>query len=151
MRIIHGDITQTDCIHIIHGCNNRGVFGAGVAKAIAKKWPAARDEYMKEYFLWKCEPPLGSFSIFETEDGKKIFNLVTQDGYGHDGKKYARYWAITEGIVNIIRVCIDTDKAHEIAIPMIGCGLGGLDWSIMEKLLIEIENDFNIEFWVYKL
>ena len=127
---------------MIHGCNNKGTFGAGVAKAVAQKWPEAKEAYLQHFQRWDGNPPLGSHSR-AIVSGKSIFNLITQDGYGRDGKKYARYWAI---IIGLNKIAYDEP---EIAIPRIGCGFGGLDWNIMEKLLLEFENDFDVEFWVY--
>jgi O-acetyl-ADP-ribose deacetylase (regulator of RNase III) len=65
----------------------------------------------------------------------------------HNGK-VARYYAVIDGF----RYILSEDTTIEaIAIPKIGCGLGGCKWEVMEELLREIENDFYIKFWVYEL
>lgn len=47
LRIVQGDVTEpkgSGVIIIPHICNNIGLFNAGVAKAIANKWPEAKKD-----------------------------------------------------------------------------------------------------------
>ena len=150
MIILKQSITEATENVIIHGCNNRGVFGAGAAKAIAEKWPVVKDDYMRSFgrgwtesFLWF----LGSHSRCLVGPGKMVYNLVTQNGFGRDGRKYAKYWAVLKGLSEILYY----HRGEDVAITKIGCGLGGLNWETLKPLLIELEDDFEINFYVYEV
>lgn len=150
MQLRKGDLTEAKEAVIIHGCNNRGVMGSGVAKAIRSKWPMAYNVYRMN-FESTIPDGLGSFtSYYSTEDEKTIVNLISQDGYGYDGKKYASYTAIMSGLVDIVN-WNRYNKITKFAIPKIGCGLGGLKWEIMEIILCDIEELYKVEFVVYEL
>jgi hypothetical protein len=49
------------------------------------------------------------------------------------------------------------EEGYKFAIPLIGCGLGGLEWDVLKELLEELEEKFQgqgmtpIEFVVYEL
>jgi O-acetyl-ADP-ribose deacetylase (regulator of RNase III) len=69
-----------------------------------------------------------------TLDGKIIVNAVTQDGFGRDGQRYVDYAAI-ERCFEVINDRVDSWEVSEIAMPRIGAGLGGGDWSIIESII----------------
>ena len=154
MRLIKGDIVDTELSEIIHGCNAQGTMGSGVALAIRNKWPGCYEAYRSElnYYKERFSPAalLGKSIDYTVYNGlgeyKTIHNLITQEHYGRDGSKYATYTSIVIGLVGIAKNSI---TGTEFAIPKIGCGYGGLDWDIVSELLSEIELMYNVEFWVY--
>lgn len=151
MQFRKGDLTEAAENVIVHGCNNRGVMGSGVALAIRKKWPEAYEAYRTAFEDKSDYNLLGNWTYLQNlDDNKFIVNLITQDGYGKDGKKYAYYISIVEGLIDIANWQRYFSN-NKIAIPKIGCGLGGLDWNIMEVLLCEIEERYKVEFIVYEL
>lgn len=161
MKYIKGDICETPLEVIAHGCNMQGVMGAGVAKAIKNRWPEAFEVYVRDLeIIKKYDGPsplkrmLGYFSDCHTDDGKTIFNVYTQYYYGPG--KQARYIDVFHGMLCVARQSGMWDATgkyikRDVAIPKIGCGLGGLDWSIVEIFLKEIEEKHEIEFWVYEI
>lgn len=157
MRFVEGDLTETPREFVAHGCNTRGKFGKGVALAVAKKWPEVKNLYMRFYELGALK--LGHSFYRRTNDGKVVFNLLTQDDYGSDGRKYASYIALVHSVESMLDTILSMDQrkvsslmGHTdtiIAIPKIGCSLGGLDWAVVHALLLEIEQIHNVEFEVY--
>lgn len=150
-RYIKGDITETELKYIAHGVNCQNTMGSGVAKALFTKWPEVKSEYHK-YCLDK--PPkylLGkSHIVGKTHDNKYIFNLFTQENFGYDGNKYVNYSAVVDGFKFILE-CAEDSRIGEItklAIPKIGCGLAGGNWTFMEQLINDTISD-RIEIWVY--
>lgn len=138
MRIIYkkGNLINATENMIAHGCNNRGVMGAGVAREIRNKFPGAYQTYKDYYKLHGLE--LGT--IIPWRDEKYIMNCITQDGFGKDGKKYVSYDAIRKCMRQINKSRYH-DAGQEIALPKIGAGLGGGDWKVISKI---IEEEFTI-------
>lgn len=124
---------------IVHGCNNYGVMGSGVAKQIRDKWPNVYDVYHLKYQVFGLE--LGSIIPVETIDGKIIVNAITQDGFGRDGKQYVKYDAIENCFISI-NDRAPSWEATEIAMPRIGAGLGGGDWKIIEEIITRTAKNY---------
>ena len=145
VKYVKGDLTNATERYIAHGCNAQGVMGSGVALAIRNKWPKAYIDYVRYI---KDGGTLGG-SIVSVNDDKYIINLITQEFFGNDGKRYASPPAIMKSLVDTIW---DYNISGTIAIPEIGCGLGGLNWNgDVLPVLERIETDFEVEFRVYKI
>lgn len=129
---IKGDLFSTPDKLIVHGCNNRGVMGSGVAAVIKKLYPIAFETYKNSI------KDLGTVS-YSREKNKIIANAITQNGYGFDGKRYVSYAAVKSCMRNI-RVYAEDHNIDSISMPRIGAGLGGGDW---ETILQIIENEFS--------
>ena len=127
-----GDLFATDIKTIVHGCNAQGVMGSGVAKSIKENFPKAYEQYMKEYKL-HSHLPLGSITAVLC-NGKIIVNAVTQEYYGRDDIKYVSYDAVDD-VMRKLNTFNDVYGITEIAMPKIGAGLGGGDWSVIEAII----------------
>jgi O-acetyl-ADP-ribose deacetylase (regulator of RNase III) len=147
MKFVVGDITQATETYIMHGCNAKGVMNSGVAKSLREKFPLIYTDYKSQRDLW-----LGQ-TIRSFTDGKVIFNLITQESYGYDGRVYANLSAIDQSIRRSVEMELWTgENIRNIAIPKIGAGRGGLSWMHQVKpMLLQIENDFDVEFIVYSI
>lgn len=151
MKHISADLTTTHLAHIAHGCNAQSKMGSGVAKAIRAKWPEAYTAYVKglEGHSASGVSPLGRDLWVHVDDGTRIIhNLITQEYYGRDGSKFARYIHIIDAINDIFSTFWEV---KQIAISRVGCSLGGLKWEIVEELLLEMEESRGIEFFVYHI
>lgn len=139
INYIVGDLLEAKEKVIVHGCNNYGVMGSGVAKQIRAKWPNVFDEYHLKYKVFGLE--LGSIIPVETTDGKIIVNAITQDGFGKDGARYVVYEAVEKCFILINEKAYDWN-ASEIAMPRIGAGLGGGDWTIIEDIITRTAKNY---------
>jgi O-acetyl-ADP-ribose deacetylase (regulator of RNase III) len=129
---VQGDLLGATQKVIVHGCNNRGVMGSGVARQIRARWPNVYEVYALKHKVFGLD--LGDVIPVATLDGKIIVNAVTQDGFGRDGQRYVDYAAI-ERCFEVINDRVDSWEVSEIAMPRIGAGLGGGDWSIIESII----------------
>jgi O-acetyl-ADP-ribose deacetylase (regulator of RNase III) len=130
MKIVYvkGNLLTTDIKHILHGCNCQGVMGSGVAKAIRAKYPKAYEDYKDTYIGSGLE--LGTMIFSAQADGKVIINAMSQDRYGKTGGPFVSYEALTK----IFDDLNDFDLG-EVAMPMIGAGLGGGEWKAIESII----------------
>ena len=159
MKHVKGNLLDTDLMFIAHGCNCQDGFGSGVAGAIAQRHPEVKQAYHAEIANRGRGPHnLGKWFLAYTEDQAKVFiNCFTQNKYGSDGAKYASYTAVVQALTDFVsggyvdRSLLGEIGTIRIAIPEIGCGLGGLKWPMVAELLLEIEERFNVEFTVYRI
>lgn len=151
MKYIQGNLLDTDIDNICHGTNCMGGFGSGVAGAIAARWPEIQQEYFE--YVREKKPGrhlLGTTQITVVEGGEHIvWNCFTQHKYGGDGAKYASYIAVVDTLRHVAKHIMQLGGDKRIAIPKIGAGLGGLNWDILEELILEIEEETGAEFVVY--
>lgn len=141
-----GDLFQTSIKVIVHGCNDVGVMGSGVAKIIVDRYPEAYEVYRK-YHRDNGKLEGGKLIVCAT-NGKIIVNMITQNYFGKDGRKYAKYDWIADGFHELDLRC-SQDKIEQIAMPMIGAGLGGGNWNVISAI-IESECK-NVQPVVYQL
>lgn len=147
VKIIKGDITESDCRYLAHQCNCITVKSLGLAKTIADKWPWA-DVYSKRVIGARkatINPSTpGTIDLITNEDeNKTIICLFAQWAPGKCGD-YSRYYPKTyndtkENRLSWFKEClakIDELNLDEIAMPYkIGCGLAGGDWKTYEQIL----------------
>lgn len=140
-----GDLFTSTSNVLGHGVNTKGLMGAGIAKMF-------REEYRQNYenYKYHCETRLlkpGGLFVF-WEKGKYIFNFASQNEPGAD----ARYeWALESMLAGSRQARALGHKV--IAIPLIGCGIGGLEWEGMEKIVQAVElsiPEVEYEVWKYE-
>lgn len=146
-RYIVGDITETELKYIAHGCNCQNKMGSGVAKALYTKFPEVKRRYHDACaFFVNDFNMLGQVSTASVGNGIYVFNCYTQLNFGYDGKKYVNYGAVAKCFERLAKEL----EGKTIAIPKIGCGLAGGNWTFMEQLINDTVGD-KLEIWVYEL
>jgi len=121
----HGDILREDAEALINTVNCVGVMGRGIALQFKKAFP----ENFKAYAAAckKAEVQPGRMFVFETgqlANPRYIINFPTK-----------RHWRAASRIEDIdagLQALVETIHRHgvrSIAVPPLGSGLGGLDWS----------------------
>lgn len=137
-----GNIFNSEMQTLVNPVNTVGVMGKGLAKHFKDKYPDMFVEYKA-----KCDDEtltIGKLHLYRT-DNKWILNFPTKAhwraksklGYVESGLKY---------FVNIY----EDEKIESIAFPMLGCGLGGLDWETQVRPLMKRHlSDLNIPIEIY--
>lgn len=132
-----GDMFKGGHKYLAHGCNAQGVMGSGVARIVNDKYHYAYKTYRHKFDsqgLNLGEVVRASISHRDS-DKPTIFNCITQNRYGNDGQRYVNY-----GAVQMCMVCLNDyfrvhDCMSEVAMPMIGAGLGMGDWGIIADII----------------
>ena len=136
-----GDVLEPGYTHIIHQCNCFCTMGSGLALQIKNKYKSAfiADGKTKKGDLSK----LGTFS-YGFEDGRIIYNLYSQAGYGSTDRQTS-YDAMDKGLRRIARnlqIQYGDGLAVRVAIPYkLGCGLGNGDWKIVSAIIDSVFMD----------
>ena len=129
LQEVVGDLFETDLAVIAHGCNCQGLFAAGVAGQVRSRFPAAYRAYLAAYRRGRLRP--GGYDLVPVGAGRFVANLYTQDQPG----PHAALGAIER---SLIRLSFDLRALgiQRIALPRIGCGIGGLNWKAQVRPLL---------------
>ena len=119
---------------IVHGCNCQCNMGAGIAKAIKQRFPAAFAADLST--AAGDRDKLGSYSSarVQTESGHAfaIVNAYTQWHWRGTGVK-----ADYEAIAQVMRAVARDFDGLRIGYPLIGAGLAGGDWTRIAAIIDE--------------
>lgn len=120
-----GDILRDDSEAIVNTVNCVGVMGRGIALQFRSAYPENYKAYEKACQREEVQP--GRMFVFETGEltgPRYIVNFPTKRHWR--GK--SRMEDIDAGLKALVEV-LREKKIHSIALPPLGSGLGGLDWS----------------------
>lgn len=112
----------------VNAVNCHGVMGRGIALEFAKRYPAMFKNYVAVCQNHELIP--GMVWQHQTEDGE-IWNAATKDHW----KEKSEYEWIGLCLDEIAQLLRFYGTSKRIAIPALGCGLGGLEWQKVSDLV----------------
>lgn len=122
-----GNILTEDTEAVVNTVNCVGVMGRGIALQFKNAFPANFKQYAAACKRAEVQP--GRMFVFETKgltNPRYIINFPTKRHW----KGKSRIEDIDAGLA-ALALEIQTRQIRSIAIPPLGCGLGGLDWSLV--------------------
>ena len=120
-----GDILKADAEALVNTVNCYGVMGRGIALQFKKKFPENFKQYKKVCDAGELSPGI-MFFVFATEEifnPRYVINFPTKNHWKGRSK--------IEDIDSGLQALVDEVRRlgiRSIAIPPLGCGLGGLKW-----------------------
>ena len=160
ITLIQGDMFFSQMQTLTISVNTVGVMGKGLASRAKYQFPdvyviyqdACRSNKLKpgRPFLYKREAPMDSELADETlplnsPNSKKWFLLFPT-------KRHWREKSLLEDIekgLEWLRKNYKSEGIQSLAIPALGCGLGGLAWGVVGPLMCKYFVDFNIQVSIY--
>lgn len=143
---VSGDILAAEVEALVVPVNCVGVMGAGLARAVRREWP----EVFKAYRL-ACRSGLvrvGSVTVFQMVGGWPwwVVALPTKDHW-----RQPSTLGFVEAGLAALRIEV-ADMGHgSVAVPALGCGLGGLRWADVCPLIEGALGDLDgVEVAVYE-
>lgn len=140
-----GDLLESPCTVIAHGCNCFNTMGSGIARAIRARYP---DAYRVDCTTQRGDrSKLGTYTTCSYPD-RRIFNLYTQYRYGTD-RLHLDYEALVEALVAMRDWLDEHDPSQNeiVGLPRIGCGLAGGSWEIVEELIADVFHDRTVHIY----
>jgi O-acetyl-ADP-ribose deacetylase (regulator of RNase III) len=131
IKIERGNVLQARADAIVNTVNCVGFMGKGVALQFKKAYPENFEAYQKACRAEEVQP--GRMFIFDRGsmlDVKYIINFPTKRHW----KGKSLYEDIETGLAALVHD-VRRLKIRSIAIPPLGCGLGGLDWSRVRPMI----------------
>jgi O-acetyl-ADP-ribose deacetylase (regulator of RNase III) len=131
IQLPHGDILKREADALVNTVNCVGVMGRGIALQFRRAFDDNYKAYRKACKANEVRP--GRMFVFDRatfEQPRWIINFPTKRHW----KGKSRLEDIEAGLVDLVRVIREKD-IRSIAIPPLGCGLGGLDWDVVRPLI----------------
>lgn len=134
--IENGSLFDSDADALVNTVNCVGTMGKGLAKEFAKQFPECVGPYKSACKSKKLRPGSLMFvklevkAEFEISSRPAVILFPTKD---HWRGKSKLEW-IDEGLTNL-KLSYKDWGLTSVALPKIGCGLGGLDWKQVKSLL----------------
>lgn len=148
IEYIKGNVFETDCDVIVHGCNAQGIMGSGIAKQVKQLYPEAFRVYRDFCLLNNRNASILGTIVWSIEENVIIANCITQHKYGYGEKRYLDYDALRNCMAHI-EIVGRVRRYKSIAMPKIGAGLGGGDWNIIAQIINTEIQDLKVK--VYEL
>lgn len=146
IRFELGNIFHSEADALVNTVNCVGVMGRGLALQFKKTFPENYDEYKQACDRGEVVP--GRMFITEPKPSGTpnfIVNFPTKRHW----KDKSRLVDIESGLVDLSEE-IDMRRIKSIAIPPLGCGLGGLHWPAVRRLIVNVLLPTYAEIIVYR-
>jgi O-acetyl-ADP-ribose deacetylase (regulator of RNase III) len=133
IELTQGDILKADVEALVNTVNCVGVMGRGIALQFRKAFPENFKAYEAACKAQRVQP--GKMFIYDLNhlyNPRFIVNFPTKRHW----KSKSRIEDIQSGLVDLINFA-KQQQLRSIAVPPLGCGLGGLDWAQVRPLIIE--------------
>jgi O-acetyl-ADP-ribose deacetylase (regulator of RNase III) len=147
IKYVSGDIflNQHHVQAFAHGCNCKGVMGAGIAIRFKKDYPEMFNEYNRRCKASPRQFNLGDAFLWREKGKSFVFNLGTQESPG----RHATYQAIEKSLSNMMSQA-EIEGIKSIAIPRIGSGYGGLEWEKVREIIEKVFEGWSGNLFVYE-
>lgn len=136
-----GDLLNSNIEVLVNAVNRLGFMGAGIAKAFKDKYPQMFLDYKKSCLEGHYDMCFTHY--YKDESGKLICNLRTVDD------KLKGVYAFVEAGLLELRDFMEQNRLKSVAIPPLGCGIGGLDKEIVKDSILKIFGDSDLELYLY--
>jgi O-acetyl-ADP-ribose deacetylase (regulator of RNase III) len=133
IEIVHGNLLHANVDALVNTVNTEGVMGKGIALQFRRAYPAMFEAYLADCKAGRVK--LGHMHVYDlgglvSTGPRWIINFPTK---GH-WKAGSRLTDIQTGLADLVRTIRDL-KIKSIALPPLGCGHGGLDWSEVRPMI----------------
>lgn len=148
IKYITGNILNANAEALVNPVNCVGVMGKGLALQFKREYPKNFDAYKSACDRKKVK--LGKMFVYyleTTTNPRYIINFPTKNHWRDD----SHYTDIVSGLSDLSNV-VKIFGIKSLAIPPIGCGLGGLDWEIVRPFIEDtFSNQENVVVFIYVL
>jgi len=138
---VDGNMFDTQYGAYVNPVNCMGVMGAGLALEFKNRFPSNFEAYKTVCDNGLLHPgDVYKYRVDLTSPNDRsiyIFNFATKDHWKDPSKLE---W-INIGCFKIRKYLDTNNNIKSIAFPMLGCGLGGLRWKNVRKIILRYFND----------
>lgn len=128
--IICNNIFNSTAQVLVNPVNTVGVMGKGLALQVKQQYPNVYEAYKKACTQNKLT--IGKLQLVPIADNRFVLNFPTKIHW----KNSSEYRYIIAGL-NKLANCYESKNITSIAFPKIGCGCGGLNWTVVKTLIIK--------------
>lgn len=149
MIVRKGNILSVTEGAILHQVNCQGVTGSGIAIQIRQKYEEVYVQYLEKYTealdSGNLQTLLGFAQVVPVSNKLTIVNIFGQFYYGRSKIRYTDYVALDKAVESLTWKLPSDVKLH---FPLIGCSLGGVNWSIVDTIIKKHFSEDRLNLWV---
>ena len=142
IRVLIGDIFESDAHTLVNTVNTVGVMGKGVALGFRKHFPEMYEDYVRR--CERHEVLLGQPYLYRRVVAPHIINFPTKEHW----RSVSRISDIVEGL-NFLKAHIAEWGVRSLAVPPLGCGEGQLEWRVVGPTLYRGLSELGIPIELY--
>ncbi len=146
-RLVRGNLLECQAEALVNTVNTEGIMGKGVALQFRHAFPEMYSAYRKACQAGHVQP--GKMFIFELSsimNPQYIINFPTKLRW----RDKSRIEDIRSGLKALV-TDVKRLGIRSIAIPPLGCGLGGLSWPVVRQLMqLAFEELPEVDWLVYE-
>lgn len=129
-----GDLLVADVDAVVNAVNTVGVMGKGIALQFKRRYPENFTAYAAACKAGQVR--VGTMFVFDSgrigDRPRWVINFPTKAHWRSNSKLVD----VENGLDDLVRVIAELGVTS-IAVPALGCGLGGLSWDEVRPLIIE--------------
>jgi O-acetyl-ADP-ribose deacetylase (regulator of RNase III) len=127
-----GSLLNCDAQALVNPVNTVGVMGKGLASQFRRQFPAMFDDYVRA--VVRGEVVVGSVLIYMLSASARNPRYIISFPTKQEWMRPSRLSWIETGLLDL-RERVQALAIESIAIPALGCGLGGLSWADVRPLI----------------
>ena len=136
LELTRGDILKADAEALVNTVNCVGVMGRGIALQFRKAFPENFKAYKSVCDKKQLHPGIMFvYDLNRFQNPKYIINFPTKRHW----KGKSKIEDIESGLEALVQE-VSKNNIRSIAIPPLGCGLGGLDWTQVKQIIEKVFN-----------
>lgn len=142
IRVLIGNLFESKATTIVNTVNCVGVMGKGIAQEFKKRYSDMYKDYEKRCSLGYVKP--GEPYIYKDLLDTSIINFPT--------KKHWRSPSKLDDVIKGLDIFIEKFRewgVESIAFPPLGCGNGGLEWSVVGPIMYQKLKPIGIDIEIY--
>ena len=145
---VEGDILLSRAEVVAHGVSANDPMNQGLAKTLHENFPTMHKDF--HHWCHQQHPKPGEIWLWYGLADTKIAQLIIKDG------GYSHHPELTKTKPNHIRHALQAlkklaakEKFRSIALPRLGTGVGGIEWTEVLPIIYEVLHDLTIPVYVY--
>lgn len=128
--VVVGDIFESPAQTLVNTVNTVGVMGKGVALAFKQRFPDMYEDYERRCAHHQVR--LGRPYLYRRPEPPHILNFPTKEHW----RAVSRLSSIVGGL-EYLETHYEDWGITSLAVPPLGCGQGGLEWSVVGPILYQ--------------
>ena len=129
VELTAGNLLETTSDALCSPVNLVGVMGRGLALQFRTRWPDSYRAYRAALRSGRLRN--GSVHAHPLPDGRHVLHCPTKDHWRERSPI-----ALVQATIDAIGPCCARHGIRSVAVPPLGCGLGGLEWTKVRALLL---------------
>ncbi len=142
LRFVAGSLFNSKAQALVNTVNCVGIMGKGIALEFKKRYPEMYEDYREKCDNGEIRP--GKLTVYKNTH-PWVINFPTKRHW----KSQSRLEDIELGLQDFVRRYQEWG-INSVAMPALGCGHGGLDWSEVKPLIEKRLGGLSIDIEVYE-